>query len=259
LNYLIYGWYKRMTDWNSKVAIVTGGAQGIGFEIARNLAEAGASVALFDINIDKVMASAKKLKEAGYQALALSGNVSNKEQVIDAVNQVLERLYRIDIMVNNAGICPITELDKITPEEWDLVLAVNLKGTFLFSQAVAPVMYKQKSGKIINIASSAGQMGGLAVGMHYTASKAAILGLTKSLARSLAPYVQVNAVSPGTTNTELISNWDEDTINRIVNQIPARRLGRPADIASAVRFLASDEADFITGQTLNVNGGLLMI
>jgi 3-oxoacyl-[acyl-carrier protein] reductase len=162
-------------------------------------------------------------------------------------------------MVNNAGICPITELDKITPEEWDLVLAVNLKGTFLFSQAVAPVMYKQKSGKIINIASSAGQMGGLAVGMHYTASKAAILGLTKSLARSLAPYVQVNAVSPGTTNTELISNWDEDTINRIVNQIPARRLGRPADIASAVRFLASDEADFITGQTLNVNGGLLMI
>ena len=248
-----------MTDWNSKVAIVTGGAQGIGFEIARNLAEAGASVALFDINIDKVMASAKKLKEAGYQALALSGNVSNKEQVIDAVNQVLERLYRIDIMVNNAGICPITELDKITPEEWDLVLAVNLKGTFLFSQAVAPVMYKQKSGKIINIASSAGQMGGLAVGMHYTASKAAILGLTKSLARSLAPYVQVNAVSPGTTNTELISNWDEDTINRIVNQIPARRLGRPADIASAVRFLASDEADFITGQTLNVNGGLLMI
>ena len=248
-----------MTDWTAKVAFITGSAQGIGFEIGRNLAEAGSSVALFDIKHDQVEDSARKLMRAGHRALALAGDVREKEQVIKAVNQVLEKWDRIDILVNNAGICPITELERITPEEWDLVLAVNLKGAFLFSQAVAPLMRSQKSGKIINIASSAGQMGGLAVGMHYTASKAAILGLTKSLARILAPDIQVNAVSPGTTESEMTAEWDADAINRIVNQIPAGRLGHPVDVASAVRFLASDEANFITGQTLSVNGGLLMI
>lgn len=248
-----------MTDWTAKVAFITGSAQGIGFEIGRNLAEAGSSVALFDIKHDQVEDSARKLMQAGHRALALAGDVREKEQVIRAVNQVLDKWHRIDILVNNAGICPITELERITPEEWDLVLAVNLKGAFLFSQAVAPLMRSQRSGKIINIASSAGQMGGLAVGMHYTASKAAILGLTKSLARILAPDIQVNAVSPGTTESEMTAEWDADAINRIVNQIPAGRLGHPVDVASAVRFLASDEANFITGQTLSVNGGLLMI
>lgn len=248
-----------MTDWTAKVAFITGSAQGIGFEIGRNLAEAGSSVALFDIKHDQVEDSARKLMQAGHRALALAGDVREKEQVIRAVNQVLDKWHRIDILVNNAGICPITELERITPEEWDLVLAVNLKGAFLFSQAVAPLMRSQRSGKIINIASSAGQMGGLAVGMHYTASKAAILGLTKSLARILAPDIQVNAVSPGTTESEMTAEWDTDAINRIVNQIPAGRLGHPVDVASAVRFLASDEANFITGQTLSVNGGLLMI
>lgn len=248
-----------MTDWNAKVTLITGSAQGIGFEIGRNLAEAGASVALFDIKPDLVEDSTRKLIEAGHRAIALKGDVRDKEQVIKAVNQLLDTWHSIDILVNNAGICPMTELERITPEEWDLVLAVNLKGTFLFSQAVASIMRQQESGKIINIASSAGQMGGLAVGVHYSASKAAILGLTKSLARVLAPNIQVNAVSPGTTESEMTAEWDEAAINRITNQIPARRLGRPMDVASAVRFLASDEAGFITGQTLSVNGGLYMI
>ena len=175
------------------------------------------------------------------------------------VRQLLERFGRVDILVNNAGICPITPVEAITAEEWDLVLGVNLKGAFLCSQAVIPAMREQRSGKIINIASSAGQMGGLAVGLHYSASKAGLFGLTKGLARILAPDIQVNAVSPGTTESEMTSDWTQQAIDGIVSKIPAGRLGRPADVAAAVRFLVSDEANFITGQTLSVNGGLLMV
>jgi 3-oxoacyl-[acyl-carrier protein] reductase len=185
--------------------------------------------------------------------------VSRQEQVRAVVDRVLAEWHQVDILVNNAGICPITQVEEITDEEWDLVLGVNLKGAFLFSQAVIPIMCQRQLGKIINIASSAGQMGGLAVGLHYTASKAGILGLTKGLARILAPHVQVNAVSPGTTESEMTSGWDTAAIDNIVSKIPAGRLGRPADVAAAVRFLASDEAGFITGQTLSVNGGLLMV
>jgi NAD(P)-dependent dehydrogenase (short-subunit alcohol dehydrogenase family) len=248
-----------MTDWANKVAIVTGGAQGIGFEIGRSLAEAGVHMGLFDLKADLVNRSVEQLNTAGYSAAALVGDVSDVAQVTDAVQQVLTRWNSIDILVNNAGICPITPLADITAEEWDRVLAVNLKGAFLFSQAAAPIMHKQGAGKIINIASSAGQMGGLAVGLHYSASKAGMLGLTKGLARILAPDIQVNAVSPGTTESEMTRSWDADAIDRIVNQIPVRRLGQPVDVASAVMFLASDEAGFITGQTLSVNGGLLMV
>ncbi|GAH38811.1 unnamed protein product, partial [marine sediment metagenome] len=156
-------------------------------------------------------------------------------------------------------ICPVTPFEEITVEEWDLVLGVNLKGAFLCSKAVAPIMRKQHSGKIINIASSAGQMGGLAVGLHYSASKAGIFGLTKGLARILAPDIQVNAVSPGTTESEMTSGWDQAATDSIVSKIPAGRLGRPIDVAAAVLFLASDVTEFITGQTLSVNGGLLMV
>lgn len=247
-----------MTDWASKAAIITGGGQGIGLEIGRLLATSGCSVSLVDVNPKIVQEAADTLAAEGCRAVAIAADVSDKTQVTGAVGEALGGWGRIDILVNNAGICPITGFESITPEEWDRVLAVNLKGTFLFSQAVVPVMRQQRSGKIINIASSAGQMGGIAVGMHYTASKAGILGLTKSLARVLAPDIQVNAVSPGTTESEMTAGWEEDAIQRIVNQIPAGRLGKPGDVAEAVRYLASDEANFITGQTLSVNGGLLM-
>jgi 3-oxoacyl-[acyl-carrier protein] reductase len=166
---------------------------------------------------------------------------------------------RIDVLVNNAGICPVTPPLEISSEEWDQVLAINLKGAFLCSQAVVPLMRARRRGKIVNIASSAGQMGGIAVGLHYSASKAGILGLTKALARLLAPEIQVNAISPGTTESEMTRGWDEAAIANIVRQIPAGRLGRPSDIARVALFLASEDADFITGQTLSVNGGLLMV
>jgi 3-oxoacyl-[acyl-carrier protein] reductase len=248
-----------MSGNHLKVAIVTGSGRGIGYAIGRELAADGMAVALIDIDGEMAARAAAELGREGWTALGLSADVSQVEQVQEVVEQVMARWARIDILVNNAGICPMTPVEAITPEEWDLVLGINLKGAFLFSQAVIPFMLQRRSGKIVNIASSAGQMGGLAVGLHYSASKAGILGLTKGLARMLAPHIQVNAVSPGTTESDMTSGWDQDALDGIISKIPANRLGRPADIAAAVRFLSSVEADFITGQTLNVNGGLLMV
>lgn len=242
-----------------RVALVTGAARGIGLAIARQLAETGMQVALLDVKPEVVEASARRLRADGLEAISVAADVSDAEAVRSAIEQVMEAWGRIDVLVNNAGICPMTPLDEITVEEWDLVLDVNLKGAFLCSQAVIPAMRDQQSGKIVNIASSAGQMGGISVGVHYSSSKAGILALTKSLARVLAPHIQVNAVSPGTTESAMTRSWSDETLDSIVRQIPAGRLGQPADVAAAVRFLASPEADFITGQTLSVNGGLLMV
>lgn len=244
--------------YDGKVAIITGAARGIGLEIARRMAQTGAAVALVDVAGDDALAAAAALNRQGFTAIGVGVDVSRREAVRQMVEAVAAQWGRIDILVNNAGICPMTPLYAIDETEWDRVLAINLKGPFLCAQAVAPLMQRQGAGKIINIASSAGQMGGLAVGLHYSASKAGILGLTKSLARLLAPAIQVNAVAPGTTVSEMTAAWDADTLSAIVRTIPMQRLGQPTDVAAAVLFLASNEADFITGQTLSVNGGLWM-
>lgn len=248
-----------LASLRGKVAIVTGAGRGIGLAIGRALATAGASVALVDIDGPLVETAAAGLRADGLEARGLVADVCRVDEVRSAVDHVLAAWQQVDILVNNAGICPITAVEEISADEWDRVLGVNLKGAFLFSQAVIPTMRLRRAGKIINIASSAGQMGGLAVGLHYSASKAGMLGLTKALARILAPDVQVNAVSPGTTESEMTRGWDEAAIAGLIEKIPAGRLGRPADVAAAVRFLASDEAGFITGQTLSVNGGMLMV
>ncbi|OGO38276.1 MAG: hypothetical protein A2W35_12205 [Chloroflexi bacterium RBG_16_57_11] len=244
---------------SGKTALVTGAARGIGYEISRALALAGVKVGLVDLNVDEANQAAALLSGEGCLVQAIHADVSDETQIKEIVEQAALRWGRVDILVNNAGICPMTPLLEITPIEWDRVLAINLKGVFLCSQAVIPIMQRQRSGKIINIASSAGQMGGIAVGVHYSASKAGILGLTKSLARILAPDIQVNAVSPGTTESEMTRGWDDGAVQNIIRQIPAGRLGRPGDTAAAVLFLASEQASFITGQTINVNGGLLMV
>ncbi len=244
---------------SGKVALVTGAARGSGLAIARRLAQAGAAVLLADLDEGEVEQAARALAAAGLEARGQPVDVSSPEQVRAVVARALGEWGRVDILVNNAGICPITPLDAIGLEEWNRVLAVNLTGAFLCSQAVVPAMRAQGRGKIIKIASSAGQMGGLAVGAHYSASKAGLLGLTKSLARILAPAIQVNAVAPGTTETNMTRRWGSRTLERLLAQVPAGRLGRPDDVAGAVLFLASEDADYITGQTLSVNGGLLMI
>jgi len=244
---------------HDQVALITGAARGIGFEIAAELARAGARVAIVDVREPEAKAAAQQLPAEGHDAIGLGADVTHKDQVAAAVQAVIDQWGRLDILINNAGICPMTPLAAISEAEWDLVLGVNLKGAFLCSQAIAPIMRQQQRGKIVSIASSAGQMGGIAVGLHYSASKAGLLGLTKSLARILAPDVQVNAVAPGTTATDMIHEWDENAVANIVKQIPLQRLGRPADVAAAVLFLVSPQAAFITGQTLSVNGGLLMV
>ena len=242
-----------------KVAIVTGGARGIGLEIGRALAGAGAMVALGDVQGGLAETSAHELRQSGFHAMGCPVDVSDESQVRMMVSRVLDEWGGVHILVNNAGICPMTAVDKITPAEWDRVLGVNLKGAFLCSQAVIPTMRQRRAGKIINIASSAGQMGGVAVGLHYSASKAGMLGLTKSLARILAPDIQVNAVAPGPTDSDMTRGWGRDTVEGLIRQIPAQRLGQPVDVAAAVLFLVSGEASFITGQTLSVNGGFLMV
>jgi len=243
---------------DDKVAIVSGAARGIGLAIAEQLACAGASVALVDLNETLVREAAKRLSAAGYAVLPIAADVSAGPQVQAAVETVMSAWGRVDILVNNAGICPLTPADQITEAEWDRVLAVNLKGAFLFSQAVMPILHRQRSGKIINMSSSAAQTGGLIAGLHYSASKAGLIGMTKSLARLLAPDIQVNAVAPGMIDTEMTQVFDETVKANVVRGMPLQRLGAAEDVAWAVLFLASSASDFMTGQVLAVSGGLFM-
>jgi 3-oxoacyl-[acyl-carrier protein] reductase len=241
-----------------KTAIITGGARGLGFAIAEQLACAGAKVALVDLAADLAGEAAESLRARGLAAMAVAADVSDGQSVKAAIEDVVAAWGRIDILVNNAGICPLTPAEEITEAEWDRVLAVNLKGTFLFAQAVMPVMRAQRSGKIINMTSSAAQTGGLIAGLHYSASKAGIIGLTRSLARLLAPEIQVNAVAPGMIDTPMTHEWTETTRDNALRQMPMHRMGEPADVAWAVLYLASDAADFVVGHTLAVSGGLYM-
>jgi NAD(P)-dependent dehydrogenase (short-subunit alcohol dehydrogenase family) len=241
-----------------KIAIITGGARGLGLAIAEQMALAGAKVALVDVKADLVNTAAKALESKGYAAMPVVADVSDGASVRAAVETVVNAWGRVDILVNNAGICPLTSPEAITEAEWDRVLAVNLKGTFLFSQAVMPVMRRQHSGKIINMTSSAAQTGGLIAGLHYSASKGGIISLTRSLARLLAPEIQVNAVSPGMIDTPMTDGWSDDVKDNALRQMPLHRMGQPADVAWAVLYLASEASDFIVGHTLAVSGGLYM-
>ncbi len=241
-----------------KVAIITGGARGLGLAIAEQMALAGAKVALVDVKAVLVNAAAKSLEAKGYTAMPVVADVSDGTSVRAAVEAVTSAWGRVDILVNNAGICPLTPPEEITEAEWDRVLAVNLKGTFLFSQAVMPVMRRQHSGKIINMTSSAAQTGGLIAGLHYSASKGGIISLTRSLARLLAPEIQVNAVSPGMIDTPMTDGWSDAVKDNALRQMPLHRMGQPDDVAWAVLYLASEASDFIVGHTLAVSGGLYM-
>ena len=240
-------------DPNGRTALVTGAARGIGLAIAAVLAEHSTKVALIDI-VDP----SSFWKPEG--ALALQADVSRPDEVGWAVETTVATFGGLDILVNNAGICPLSPFDEITEAEWDHVLAVNLKGAFLCCQAALPHLRQAgRRGRIINIASVGGQMGGMLVGAHYAASKAGLIGLTKTLAKLLAPDgVTVNCVSPATTSTDLTAAWSDEMQARVRAQIPLGRFGEPDEIAAAVCFLASDDAAFITGATLDVNGGLYL-
>lgn len=242
-----------------KVAIVTGSARGIGKAIAQRFFQEGAAVAVNDVNLEKAEEIVHEAKSQGGKALAVRADVSNEKEVEEMVKSVHSKFGRIDILVNNAGIIKRGSTEDHSYEDWDRVIAVNLRGTYNCSKAVIPIMKKQKYGKIVNISSIAGKAGDIASAPSYGSSKGAINALTKSLARELAGYgICVNAVAPHAIETEMSAEWSDDKRRQLMSQIPLKRLGRPEEVAAAVLFLASDEASFITGEIVDVNGGYLM-
>jgi 3-oxoacyl-[acyl-carrier protein] reductase len=241
-----------------KVALVTGGAQGIGRAIALRFAREGARLAVSDINLEKAKETVKELENLGSEALAIGGNVADGQAAEEMIGQTLNRFGRLDILVNNAGITRDGVLLRMKDEDWDRVLAVNLKGAYHCTKAALRPFLKQKEGKIVNIASVTGQMGN-AGQCNYAASKAGLIGFTKSVAREYANRnIQVNAVAPGFIDTAMSQAIPEKGREFLIKQIPMERLGTAEDVAEAVLFLASSAADYITGQVLNVNGGMYM-
>ncbi|WP_029917795.1 3-oxoacyl-[acyl-carrier-protein] reductase [Pelobacter seleniigenes] len=241
-----------------RVALVTGASRGIGRSISLALAAQGAKIVAVDIDLAATEAFVAELKAAGTEAIAVQGNVTVADDVERMVNAAKEAFDRIDILVNNAGITRDALLLRMKDEDWDAVLNVNLKGAFLCTRAVAKVMTKQRSGRIINIASVVGQMGN-AGQANYCASKAGLMGLTRSNARELAKRnITVNAVAPGFIATDMTDALPEQKRQELAAQIPLERLGSADDIAYTVLFLASDQAGYITGQVVGVNGGMYM-
>lgn len=241
-----------------KVAVVTGAAQGIGRAIAEALARDGADVAVADLDAGRSQETVAAVQTLGRRALNVKVNVAEWSDAKAMAEQIIKEWGKIDILVNNAGITRDGLLLRMKEEDWNLVLQVNLNGTFHCTKAVLQPMTKQRYGRIINIASIVGVMGNVGQA-NYAASKAAVIGFTRTVAREYASRaVTVNAVAPGFIDTAMTQGLSPDVKDGLQKQIPLGRLGQPEDIAAAVRFLASDEAAYITGQILHVNGGMLM-
>ncbi len=245
-------------ELKDKIALVTGGAQGIGKIVGEDLARQGAHVILGDVNLEGAQASAAEIKDNGGSASAVELNVTDADGVQKTFDYISKEFKLIDILVNNAGITRDGLLMRMKEADWDLVLKVNLKGSFLCSQQAVKQMMKQKRGSIVNIASIVGLMGN-AGQANYSASKAGLIGLTKTTAREVASRgIRVNAIAPGFIDTAMTQVLDEKVRERLIEQIPLARLGLPEDIANCVSFLVSDRASYVTGQVLSVNGGMLM-
>ncbi len=247
-----------MGSLEGKTAVVTGAARGIGRAIAETLAAEGADLALCDLKAEWLAETAESVQAMGRKATCYAVDVSNAAAVSETVTAIAKDLGRIDILVNNAGITRDTLLPRMSEEDWDAVLDVNLKGTFLFTKAVARPMMKQRGGAIVNIASIIGLIGN-AGQCNYAASKAGIVALTKSVAKELASRnVRVNAVAPGFIQTQMTDALSDDVKEKMLAAIPLKCLGQPENVAQAVLFLAGDASSYMTGQVLTVSGGMVM-
>ena len=241
-----------------KVALITGGARGIGQAIAMTFAREGADVVVADVNLEIAQKTASEIESLGRKALALEMDVTNYDLVEAGINKILDKMGKVDILVNNAGITKDNLVLRMSQSEWDAVINVNLKGTFNCIKAVSRPMVKQRSGRIISIASIIGLMGNPGQA-NYAASKAGIIALTKTIAKELASRnINANAVAPGFIQTEMTAKLSEDVKQRMLEAIPLAKLGAPQDVANLCLFLASDESSYITGQTITIDGGMVM-
>ncbi len=241
---------------NGKVALITGSARGIGEAIAALFAQEGANIVLSDVNETLLKDTEARIKSLGVEALAFKVDVTNETQVEDMVKKTVDKLGRIDILVNNAGITRDNLLIRMSESDWDAVLSVNLKGAFLCTKAVSKVMIKQRSGKIINMASIIGITGNPGQA-NYAASKGGLIAFTKTMGKELASRnINVNAIAPGFIKTEMTDKLPEDSKKAMLERIPLNRLGEVKDVACAALFLASDDANYITGYTIQVDGGM---
>ncbi len=242
----------RLTD---RIAIITGSGRGLGAATALRMAEEGAHVVINDISADAAKETAAAVEKLGRRALVSTHDVSVTAQAQALVEETVKTFGRVDILVNNAGITRDSMLHKLTEEKWDEVIRVNLKGPFNMGQACAKVMMEKKYGKIVNLASIAwlGNIGQT----NYSASKAGVVGLTRTWALELARYqINVNAIAPGLIDTQMTQAIPAEVKEKFINKIPMRRIGKPEDIAAIVCFLASDEANYVTGQCIQIDGGL---
>ena len=245
-----------MTLFAGKVSIVTGASQGIGEAIAEELAREGAHVACVDVQKEKLEALAERLRAAGGKASAHVADVTRLDQALAAVEEILKIGGRVDHLVNNAGITRDNLLLRMKEDEWDAVIAVNLKGAWNFAKAVVKPMVAARGGRIVNIASVVGLAGNFGQ-TNYAASKAGVMGFSRSLALEVASRgITVNCVAPGYIATPMTEHLPEEIKKAFMESIPVKRFGLPKEVASAVKFLLSDEAAYITGQVINVNGGM---
>lgn len=254
--------FKTGIDLSNRVAIVTGAGHGIGRAVAKALAQHGALVVVNDVNQDSIEIVVNEIQSQDLKAVAHEADVSDWKSVKQMVDRTISELGDVNILVNNAGVLKSTSpLESISEKEWDQVIDVNLKGAFNCIKAVIPIMKEQRWGKIVNVSSIAGKSVSNSGGAHYTASKAALLGLTRHAALESAPFgININAIAPAGVDTEMVAKvWPQDRIDDLVKRIPIGRLAYPEEIADLVMFLVSDGSDYISGATIDINGGLLMI